>query len=148
MTTDPRYRERMTVGFAADVMRRYWHALPVGTRVTDALTMRWSAQRNIVLRKALGLSPDSGDHVEMDRHDGIVVRTVSRRTGERLRDKLVAALPEDWKVEYDPQGDDGRVLITCRRGAGEDEGPGPSSAWDVPDFGRADEDDERREEQT
>lgn len=89
---------------AADV---YWRNLPPGITVVQAVEMPFSGERNLVLRKALGLDFPGrrGESVKVDK--GGVVQVVQRNltAARRVERLLVEGLDPSWTVAlHEPPG--------------------------------------------
>jgi hypothetical protein len=82
---------------AADI---YWRNLPPGISVADAVAMPFSGERNLVLRRALGLDFPGrrGELVKMDKGDVVQVVQRNLTAARRVERLLTEGLDASWTV--------------------------------------------------
>lgn len=73
-------------------------AIPDTVTIADAITLGWGPERNLTLRKALGIPLESGEVVTINRGDIIQVLTATRKRARYLTSRLVAGLPQGGTV--------------------------------------------------
>ena len=90
----------------------YLRNLPAGLTVADAVSMPWCGERNLVLRKALGLDWPGrrGEACMMNKADVVQVVLRNRTPAVRVERLLAEALDADWTVDC-IQRDDGAWLV-------------------------------------
>ena len=100
----------------------YFRSLPAGITIADAVTMPWCGERNLVLRRALGLDFPGrrGEACMMNQADVIQVVMRNRTPAVRVERLLSEGLDADWTVTV-TERPDGGWLVQAHPPIGEDE---------------------------
>jgi hypothetical protein len=96
-------------------IRDTWNRTPDTITVTDALAMDWGGERNLALRRAVGMAPpwQSGETCLVNMAGVIQLTVATGKRARQLADKLEAALPRDgWRVQVTKRPD-GLQLVTA-----------------------------------
>lgn len=76
----------------------YWATIPDDVTIADAVGMDYSPQRNLVLRKALGIRFPGRTIVQMTQADWIQVLAPKKAKAEWHARQLREGLPDGWSV--------------------------------------------------
>lgn len=94
-------------------IERTWAALPDNIRVADAAAMPFGGERNLALRKALGIPLGTDEVAMVTQADIVQVVTDTRKRADRHRALLGAAL-KGWTVTR-TQRPDRAWLVTAHQ---------------------------------
>ncbi|NED96458.1 hypothetical protein G1H11_14200 [Phytoactinopolyspora alkaliphila] len=89
-----------------------YNAVPADIRIADALTMPWGGERNLALRKALGIPLESDEICMVNHGDVAQVVVFTRRRGRQITAALQAGMPDGW-LAYLTRRADGAWLVTA-----------------------------------
>jgi hypothetical protein len=105
-------------GLQAATQRRieaYWRTIPDTIRVADVLTMPWGGERNLALRKALGLPLESDEVCMVTQADVVQVVVDTRARARQMLLRLQGTTPPGWDHLKMHPWPDRRWLITASR---------------------------------
>lgn len=101
-----------------DLADAYYRALPAGVTVTDAMLMPWSGERNLALRKALGIRYPSREVVMVNQGDVIQCVLPRLMDAREVANRLRCELP-GWTIVEDRRRDR-QWLVTGYLDVGDD----------------------------
>ena len=102
---------------AADArVKMFWHQLPPGLNPADVLDMPFGGERNLAMRKALGIELNANEVCVVNQGDVIQVVVPTRWRTREVTSRLnpLRTLPGDWTIE-DYERPDGKHLIAAYR---------------------------------